>query len=199
MLVRELAVEGALAFTPNVFKDHRGSFTSPYQDAEFVQRVGGPPFPVRQVSHSRSARGVLRGVHYTATPPGMAKYVFCPSGQIQDFVVDLRVGSPTFGRWDTVRLDAENGSALYVPVGVGHAFVALQDDSVTVYLMSQGFVPKNDLAVAALDPGIGLPLPKNVEPIQSGRDSSAPTLEQALSKGLLPEYEACMDGTGLPL
>jgi epimerase EvaD len=93
---RRLSVDGAFVFTPRVFPDDRGLFVSPFQESAFVDAVGGPLFPVAQTNHSRSRRGVVRGIHYTVTPPGTAKYVYCPRGRSLDIVVDIRVGSPTY-------------------------------------------------------------------------------------------------------
>ncbi|MGD3110240.1 dTDP-4-dehydrorhamnose 3,5-epimerase family protein [Streptomyces sp. YGL11-2] len=191
MQTEKLGIDGAFAFTPPVYRDDRGLFTSPFQDAAFTESIGRPLFPVRDVSHNISARGVLRGIHYTTTPPGRAKYVYCPYGTVQDYLVDLRVGSPTFGRWETTELSGDNCRALYLPVGVGHAFLSLKDDSMVVYLMSEGYVRENECAVSPLDPALGLPFPKDCVPVQSERDLSAPTLAEAEERGLLPEYEIC--------
>lgn len=189
MEARKLAVEGALEFTPRVFSDERGLLVSPFQQAAFEEAKGAPLFPVAQSNHSRSRRGVVRGVHFTATPPGAAKYVSCAAGKALDIVVDLRTGSPTFGKWDATVLDQVDFRAVYLPVGVGHAFVALEDDTVMSYLLSTHYVPENELAVSALDPAIGLPLPDDVEAILSPRDTAAPTLAEAEDQGLLPGYE----------
>src|SRR5262245_13565360 len=124
MQVRKLAVEGAFEFAPKVFPDARGLFTSPYQEAAFVDAVGSPLFHVAQTNHCKSQRGLVRGVHYTATPPGTGKYVYCARGKALDIVVDIRVGSPTYGQWDAAVLDQEDFRAMYLPIGVGHAFVA---------------------------------------------------------------------------
>lgn len=188
MRTRALDIEGAVEFTAPVFEDSRGSFSSPFQEHHFEEQTGHPLFPVRQVSRNVSAEGVLRGIHYTATPPGMAKYVFCPQGAVQDFLVDLRVGSPWFGRWLTTELGEDSHRALYIPVGVGHAFRSLTEGSMVVYLMSQGYRPENERSVDALDPEIGLPVADSV-PVRSERDEAAPTLAQALERGLLPDYE----------
>jgi 5-epimerase len=185
------AVDGAFQFTPPVYADSRGLFTSPYQEPAFAEALDRPLFPVRDVSHNRSARGVLRGIHYTATPPGRAKYVYCPYGEVQDYLVDLRVGSPTFGHWDMTELSGDNSRALYIPVGVGHAFLSLRDDSVVVYVMSEGYVSGNELAISPLDPEIGLPIPQGLEILQSDRDTAAPTLAEARERGLLNDYELC--------
>src|SRR5690348_9919813 len=98
----ELVVSGAFVFEPEVFHDHRGSFVAPMQQESLAETTGLSTFPVAQLSLSRSHRGVVRGIHFTCTPPGGAKYVYCTHGRAVEFVVDLRVGSPTFGRWDTV-------------------------------------------------------------------------------------------------
>ncbi|WP_281289737.1 dTDP-4-dehydrorhamnose 3,5-epimerase family protein [Streptomyces piniterrae] len=189
---RELAVKGAYVFTPRVFPDDRGLFVATYQRPLFAAATGHP-FPVFQASQSHSRRGVVRGVHFTSTPPGTAKHVYCARGRALDFVVDLRVGSPTFGRWDSVLLDQEHFRSTYLPVGVGHAFVALDDDTAMVYLMSGPFVTENEHAISPLDPALGLPVTLDgIEPVLSERDIVAPTLEQALDLGLLPDYETSL-------
>ncbi|HYN94593.1 MAG TPA: dTDP-4-dehydrorhamnose 3,5-epimerase [Pilimelia sp.] len=191
MKVRELAVDGALEFTPKVFRDRRGLFVSPFQEAAFVDAHDGVLFPVAQTNHSRSARGVVRGVHYTVTPPGTAKYVYCPSGRALDIVVDIRVGSPTYGTWDAVVLDPHDFRAMYFPVGVGHAFVALEDDTVMAYMVSSRYVPEQELALSPFDPELALPIPASIEPIVSDRDQIAPGLAEARAQGLLPDYLEC--------
>ncbi|MER5852906.1 dTDP-4-dehydrorhamnose 3,5-epimerase family protein [Streptomyces sp. NPDC002012] len=191
--VRELAVEGAYEFTPKIFPDRRGLFVTTYQQQQFTE-TSGHAFPVFQTCQSRSSRGVVRGVHFTATPPGMAKHVTCGRGRALDFVVDLRVGSPTFGEWDTVELGQDTLRSTYLPVGVGHVFVALEDDTTMVYLMSGPYVAEHELAVSPLDPELALPLTlEGVEPVMSERDVAAPTLAQALEAGILPDYATCLE------
>ncbi|WP_306744702.1 dTDP-4-dehydrorhamnose 3,5-epimerase family protein [Saccharothrix yanglingensis] len=192
MKARGLAVDGAFEFTPNTFPDDRGLFTSPFQEAAFTEATGHRLFTPAQTNHSRSRAGVVRGVHFTTTPPGCAKYVYCPRGAALDFVVDLRVGSPTFGQWDVVRVDPVDFRAVYFPVGLGHAFVALEDDTVMSYLVSSAYVAEHELAVHPLDPALGLELPDGLEPLLSDRDTVAPTLAEAEAAGLLPRYEECL-------
>ncbi|OLZ50906.1 dTDP-4-dehydrorhamnose 3,5-epimerase family protein [Amycolatopsis keratiniphila] len=203
MQARKLAVEGALEFTPRVFPDDRGLFLSPFQEEAFAEAHGGPLFPVAQTNHSVSKRGVVRGVHYTVTPPGIAKYVYCARGKALDIVVDIRIGSPTFGKWDSVLMDQETHRTMYFPVGVGHAFVALEDDTVMSYMLSGGYVPENELALSALDPALGLPIGSGVDPILSDRDQVAITLAEAQRQGLLPDYATSREIerrlTGVPL
>ncbi|ATL66150.1 dTDP-4-dehydrorhamnose 3,5-epimerase family protein [Nocardia terpenica] len=193
MQSRKLAVTGAVEFTPRVFSDERGMFVSPFQESVFDEAVGRPLFTVRQTSYSRSRRGTVRGIHYTATPPGAHKYVCCVQGKALDIVVDIRVGSPTFGRFDVLTLDPENFRAVYLPLGVGHAFVALADDTVMSYTLSTSYVAENELALAVLDPELALPIPADIEPILSDRDRVAPTLAEAEAAGLLPDYHRCTE------
>jgi len=192
MQVRKLAVEGALEFTPKVFPDERGLFLSPYQEEAFVAATGGPLFRVAQTNHSLSKRGVVRGIHFTTTPPGTAKYVYCARGKALDVVVDIRVGSPTYGRWDASMLDQRNHRAVYLPVGLGHAFIALEDDTTMAYMISHSYVAEFELAVNVLDPALGLPIPDDVPAILSPRDSAAPTLAAAREAGILPNYADCL-------
>lgn len=188
---RELAALGAFEFTAPVFADERGTFSSPYEEATFLETTGEPLFRLRQMSVSRSTRGVVRGVHFTAVPPGNAKYVYCPSGRVLDIVVDLRIGSPTFGRWDTVMLDPRSMRAVYLPVGLGHAFVSLMDATVVAYLLSASYVQELELAVSVYDPALALPLPTDVEHVLSERDRTAPTVAEAAAAGILPYYDEC--------
>lgn len=189
---RSLRIEGAVEFTPQVFTDDRGWFASPFQGAGFGPATGFPSrFPVAQASVNTSRRGVLRGLHWTAAPPGMAKYACCVRGAALDIVVDVRVGSPTFGLWDAVRLDDRDLRGVYFPVGVGHAFVALEDDTVMSYILSTEYVAENERAIHPLDPELGLPVPDGLEIVLSERDRVAVTLREAGEQGLLPDYDEC--------
>ncbi|MFE7133465.1 dTDP-4-dehydrorhamnose 3,5-epimerase family protein [Streptomyces sp. NPDC057638] len=187
-----LGVSGAYAFTPDVYPDQRGLFVSPFQADGFTRATGRRMFRPTLTGHSRNRRGVIRGVHFTTTPPGMATYVSCARGSALDFVVDLRVGSPTFGRWDSVVLDAEKFHSVYLPVGLGHAFQALEDDTVVSYLLSGGYVPEHERAVSVFDPELGLPLREDIPPVLSPRDSSALSLAETRERGLLPDYATCL-------
>jgi dTDP-4-dehydrorhamnose 3,5-epimerase len=189
MEVRELAVPGAFEFTPRVFPDDRGLFVCPFEEEPFLKAVGHP-LRLAQTNHSRSRRGVIRGLHYADVPPGQAKYVYCPQGALLDVVVDIRVGSPTFGRWDAVRLDPVDFRAVYVPEGLAHAMMALEDDTVISYLCSTGYNPAREHAIDPLDPTLGLPWP-SLDVIVSDKDRAAPSFEAALEAGTLPSYADC--------
>ncbi|MEU6919070.1 dTDP-4-dehydrorhamnose 3,5-epimerase family protein [Streptomyces olindensis] len=188
MQIRKLKVEGAYEFTPRQFRDHRGLFVSPFQLEAFQQALGRPHFPVAQTNHSISRRGTVRGIHFTVTPPGTAKYVYCARGQALDIVVDLRVGSPTFMRWDAVEMDQVHFRASYFPVGVGHAFVALEDDTVMSYLLTGPYVAENELAVDIFDRELGVRIPAGLDTVQSERDAAALSFAAARAQGLLPDY-----------
>jgi dTDP-4-dehydrorhamnose 3,5-epimerase len=191
--VRELAVPGAWVFRPPVFPDDRGAFAAPFRCAVF-EEVVGHPFPLAQANTSVSRRGVLRGVHFADVPPGQAKYVQCAAGAFLDVVVDLRVGSPTFGTWDAVRVDGSTLGAVYVSEGLGHAFLALADGTVATYLCSTPYRPDAEHGVHALDPELALPWSEHLEDaelILSEKDRAAPSLATALEQGLLPTADAC--------
>jgi 5-epimerase len=187
---RELAVPGVVEFTPTIFPDERGEFVAPFQQSAFVEATGHR-LHLAQANHSVSRRGAIRGVHFSDVPPGQAKYVHCSRGALLDVAVDLRVGSPTFGRWESVLLDTENYRALYLPEGIGHAFVALADDTVMTYLCSTGYNPTAEHAVNPLDPALALPWPPHQEAVLSDKDRQAPTLAQAAQINLLPTWSTC--------
>ncbi len=192
MEARELKIPGVFEFTPRVFPDDRGVFVSPYQEKTFTEAVGHP-LTLAQVNHSRSRRGSVRGMHFADVPPGQAKYIYCPAGAFLDVVVDIRVGSPTFGVWDSVLLDPVEFRAVYVPEGLGHGFVALTDDTVISYLCSTPYNPAAEHGFSPLDPTLGLPWPDDLELVLSDKDRVAPMLDEAEAAGLLPSYDACQE------
>ncbi len=185
-----LDVDGSWVLTPRIHADGRGSFLEWFREAEFHAHLGYR-MAVAQANCSVSRRGVIRGIHFSAVPPGQAKYVTCASGAIIDVVVDLRVGSPGFGRWQAVQLDDESRRALYISEGLGHAFVALSDQATVLYLCSTPYAPAREHGVHPLDPAIGIAWPADLAPTLSGKDASAPSLAEAQSAGLLPDYGAC--------
>lgn len=193
MAATELAVPGAWVFAPRVIPDARGRFAAPYQGAAFREALGFD-LTVAQVNQSVSARGVVRGVHFADVPPGQAKYVYCSRGALLDVVVDVRVGSPTFGAVEAVELDARSSRAVYLSEGLGHAFVALEDDTTVTYLCSTGYRPSAEHGVHPFDRELDLPWPTGAGPtgtVLSGKDAAAPSLARARADGLLPTWDAC--------
>jgi dTDP-4-dehydrorhamnose 3,5-epimerase len=193
--VDELKVPGAWSFTPRQFPDPRGVFLEWFK-AQVLQEAVGHPLTVKQANHSASGRGTLRGVHFADVPPGQAKYVYCTRGAVLDVVVDLRLGSPTFGVSDAVLLDDVDRRGVYLSEGLGHAFLALTDDANVTYLCSEPYNPGHEHGIHPLDPELDLPSltgwPDDVEPLLSDKDAAAPTLAQAQADGLLPSYDACV-------
>lgn len=192
MRVSELAVRDAYEFVPDTFPDHRGVFVAPFQDTA-LRETRGHSLAVAQANHSVSRHGTVRGIHFADTPPGQAKYVYCPRGALLDVIVDVRVGSPTFGRWDAVQLDPAECRAVYVAEGLGHGFVALEADTTMIYLCSTPYNPPAEHAVNAFDAELGLPWPADVTPVVSEKDAAAPTLANALDAGILPDYARCRE------
>jgi dTDP-4-dehydrorhamnose 3,5-epimerase len=189
--VEALSIPGAWVYSPQIFPDSRGSFHEAYRVAEFIGDVGYP-LDMRQVNCSVSRPGVIRGIHFTAVPPGQGKYIFCPSGALLDVVVDLRVGSPTFLHWEAVRLDDVERRAVFLEHGLGHAFMALSPAATAVYLCTSSYAPATDYGLNPLDPDIGIRWPEEVRKIMSAKDEAAPSLAQLRDEGLLPDYAQCL-------
>src|SRR4029078_10757087 len=146
----------------------------------------GHRFDLRRANWSVSAAGVLRGVHFAQLPPSQAKYVTCLHGSVFDVVVDIRVGSPTFGKWDAVVLDTRDRRSIYLSEGLGHAFLALEDESTVMYLCSAPYAPGREHTLHALDPALDIVWPAPVTlPVLSDRDREAPTLADVQAAGLL--------------
>jgi dTDP-4-dehydrorhamnose 3,5-epimerase len=192
MQARALRIDGAWEFTPKAYGDDRGVFLEWFKGDAFRDAVGHELL-VAQANQSVSARGVIRGVHFAAIPPSQAKYVYCTRGAVLDVVIDIRVGSPTFGEWDAVRLDDVDRRSVYLAEGLGHAFMSLQDGSTVTYLCSTPYNPGNEFGTDPLDPQLQLPWPADVTPVLSDKDRDAPTLAQAQAQGLLPTYRAAQD------
>jgi dTDP-4-dehydrorhamnose 3,5-epimerase len=189
--VDELKIPGAWAFTPKQFPDPRGVFLEWFK-ADVVEEAIGHPFVLRQVNHSTSSRGTLRGIHFADVPPSQAKYVYVSRGAVLDIIVDIRLGSPTFGVVDAVELDAVERKAVYVAEGLGHAVIALTDDVNLTYLVTAPYARDREHGINPLDPALDLPFPAGLEPLLSEKDRTAPSLAEAAEQGLLPSYDDCL-------
>lgn len=159
------------------FGDDRGWFSETYRQDRFVELGISDRFVQDNHSYSRHV-GTLRGIHFQAPPHAQAKLVRCVRGRIIDYAVDLRAGSPTYGRHVAAELSAENGDQLYIPVGFGHAFVTLEPDSEVSYKVSDVYAPETDGGIAWNCPTLAIdwPLPSD-GPILSAKDMILPTLE----------------------
>src|ERR1700733_7684082 len=158
MQARELDIAGAWEITPQLHADSRGLFFEWLTDRGFTG-LAGHRLDVRQANCSGSAAGVLRGLHFAQLPPSQAKYVTCTRGAVFDVVVDIRVGSPTFGQWDSVLLDDRDRRPIYLSEGLAHGFLALENDSTVMYMCSSGYDPQREHTICATDPALGIDWP----------------------------------------
>lgn len=190
MRISEMAVPGAYRIEPEPLMDLRGHFYESVKNSSLLAGAGWE-LAIRQVNFSVSRRNTLRGIHGTTVPPGQAKFITCVRGLALDIAIDIRVGSPTFGHYDITYQSPESGTAVYLPDGIGHAFLALTDDTSMCYLCSMEYEPGTMIDIDALDPDLALPWELTEPPIRSAKDAAAPSLTQAAAAGILPTYEQC--------
>ena len=179
MLVETTAIPGVLVLVPKVFGDERGFFVESYNERAFRAATGQTAHFV-QDNHSRSARGVLRGMHYQIRQP-QGKLVRVTQGAVLDVAVDLRRSSPTFGHWMAVELSAENFRQLWVPAGCAHGFLVLSASADLHYKTTDFYLPDAECSLAWNDPQVGIawPLPMDVSPVLSAKDKLGVPLAQA--------------------
>lgn len=193
MEFRELTVPGAFEVTPKKFADDRGLFTEWFRN-DHLAGATGRSFDSVQANLSVSRRGVVRGIHFALIPPSQAKYVTCVAGAVVDFAIDIRTGSPAFGTWDSVTLDDVDRRAIFIPEGVGHAFVALTDNATVSYLVTAPFTADREFGINPLDADIALDFPlSRDELLLSPKDTDAPGLAEAEKLGLLPTWAEAHD------
>ncbi len=185
MKVEPTAIPGVLRVEPRVFTDHRGCFVETFHRQRYAD--AGITVPFVQDNHSRSAQGVLRGLHYQLAAP-QAKLVCAISGAIYDVAVDIRRGSPTFGHWVGAHLTADNHHQLFIPEGFAHGFCALSETADVLYKCSDFYRPGDEYGVLWSDPGIGIDWPVS-DPILSEKDAAYAGLA-AIDPGVLPAYDA---------
>ena len=189
MKARELAVPGAWEITPQVHTDSRGLFFEWFTDSAFTE-FAGHRLDLQQANCSVSSAGVLRGVHFAQLPPSQAKYVTCLRGSVFDVVVDIRVGFTDIRAVGCGGARRPAPPSVYLSEGLGHAFLALEDDSTVMYLCSAGYAPDREHTINALDPALDITWPAvDGEPIISDRDREAPTLAEVQAAGLLPTWD----------
>jgi dTDP-4-dehydrorhamnose 3,5-epimerase len=192
--IRQLGIIGAFELTPTLHGDARGTFLEWYRSDELANAIG-ETFTLAQANCSVSGAGVLRGIHFADVPPGQAKHITCSYGAVLDVVVDVRVGSPTYGAWEAVLLDDQRRRACFLAEGLGHAFMSLREGSVVQYLCSTTYAPDREHGVHPLDPEVGIEWPtedldgRALTPLLSAKDEQAPTLEAARQQGVLPRFD----------
>ena len=175
--ITPLSIEGSWIISSEEFKDSRGIFRE-WLPNSACKEILGKNFEVAQANFSVSKKGTLRGIHYSLAPEGQSKLVTCLSGKIFDVVVDLRPHSHTFGQWHGVILSAESPLSLYVGPGLGHAFLALEDNSGVAYLISSPYNKEMELEIDPFDKEMGIAWPP-LDFLLSDKDAAAPSLKDA--------------------
>ena len=179
MLLSFLPLAGLIEFTPRRFADARGYFAETYSARTLA--AAGIPDAFVQDNESRSAKGVLRGLHFQRPPHAQAKLVRVVTGRVLDVTVDLRAASPTFGHHHGVILDAALGNTLYIPAGFAHGFLALEDDTLLHYKCTDYYHPEAEGAICWNDPDLGIEWGTTVTPVVSAKDAAAPRLAEVVT------------------
>jgi dTDP-4-dehydrorhamnose 3,5-epimerase len=184
--LRPLPIDGAYEITTRTHSDARGTFAEWFRADELTS--AGLDFTPRQGNVATSVHGTLRGIHFADVPPGQAKYVTCVSGRVADYVVDLRQGSPTYLATTSVELDAKRRNAVFLPEGVGHAYLALSDATVC-YLVSSFYDPATEHTLNPFDERVGFEYPlERATMVLSDRDVAAPGLHDLEIERALPTW-----------
>lgn len=179
---KRLGLGDVTLITPKVFGDSRGFFMESYQKSTFVNN--GIKDDFNQDNHSKSTKGVLRGLHYQTNPKAQAKLVRCSKGKIFDVAVDIRKNSPSFGKWVGEILSEENKNMLYIPAGFAHGFVVLSDEAELLYKATNEYSPENDRGIRWNDHDINIDWGIDFEPLISEKDSKQPFLKDIKGEDL---------------
>jgi dTDP-4-dehydrorhamnose 3,5-epimerase len=189
MKVTPLKIDGAWIIELKKFEDDRGFFYESFRD-DIAKEYIGRQFKIKQSNTSVSKKGSIRGIHYALVPPSQAKYVQCQQGSIVDYVIDIRVGSPTFSQFVEVELSATNPQAIFIEEGLAHAFVALEDETVVTYFVSENYNPEREKGINPFDSDLNIKWPDiNLE--LSDKDKLAISLKEAQVQNLLPMFDDC--------
>ena len=182
----ELSIPGLFVLESPVWSDDRGSFREWFKDEDF--KAAGVSFKAQQANLSISKKNVVRGLHYSMATEGQAKVVTCAHGELDDVIVDIRVGSPAFGRHEVVHLAAGEERSVYVPAGVAHGFCVTSEFGALTYLLSSPFNAAMELEIDPFDTEINVPWAITGEAIVSPKDAGAPSLRQRRDADELPRY-----------
>jgi dTDP-4-dehydrorhamnose 3,5-epimerase len=186
MKLTPLGIDGAWVAESPVWSDDRGFFREWFK-SEDAKAVTGRDFGIEQANISLSSAGTLRGIHYSIAPRGQAKWITCVSGSIQDVIVDIRPDSKNFGQWIDVELRGDSGRAILISEGLGHGFLALEDNTAVAYLVSTPFSATDEFEINPLDEEIGIKWIMKLSSLKiSGKDKIAPTLAERLAERRLP-------------
>jgi dTDP-4-dehydrorhamnose 3,5-epimerase len=187
MELKPLGIKGVWLAESPVWSDERGFFREWFKSGD-IKASTGIDFSIQQANISLSSKGTLRGIHYSITPRGQAKWITCVSGSIKDVIVDIRPASKSFGKWIEVELRGDSGKAVFISEGLGHGFIALEDNTAVAYLVSTPFSPTDEFEINPLDAKIGINWGMDLRELKiSDKDKNAPTLAERLAEGKLPK------------
>ena len=189
MKAHPLNISGSWKIEFQKFEDNRGFFYESFKAEEFPKLIGRN-FDIKQTNTSSSAKGSVRGIHYALVPPSQAKLVQCQRGSIKDYVIDIRIGSPTFGQFEAIDLDEGSASAIFIEEGLAHAFVALENNTIVTYYVSEKYNPEREKGINPFDKTLNILWPE-IDLILSEKDKAAISLEQATDQGILTTYDEC--------
>jgi dTDP-4-dehydrorhamnose 3,5-epimerase len=189
MKAQPLKISGSWKIEFQKFDDNRGFFYESFKEEDFKKLIGRN-LNIKQTNTSSSSKGSVRGIHYALVPPSQAKLVQCQRGSIKDYVIDIRVGSPTFGQFEEIELDENSASAVFIEEGLAHAFVALENQTVVTYFVTEKYNPEREKGINPFDKTLNVKWP-DLELILSEKDKQAITIEEAKNQGLLPSFDEC--------
>jgi dTDP-4-dehydrorhamnose 3,5-epimerase len=189
MKTTALKISGSWIIEFQKFEDNRGYFYESFKEEDF-QKLIGRQLSIKQTNTSSSSKGSVRGIHYALVPPSQAKLVQCQRGSIKDYVIDIRVGSPTFGEFEAIELNENAPTAIFIEEGLAHAFVALENNTIVTYYVSEKFNPEREKGINPFDKTLNVKWP-DLELILSEKDKSAISLDEAKSQGILPLFDEC--------
>jgi dTDP-4-dehydrorhamnose 3,5-epimerase len=189
MKAHPLKISGSWKIEFQKFDDNRGFFYESFKEEDFKNQIGRN-LNIKQTNTSSSSKGSVRGIHYALVPPSQAKLVQCQRGSIKDYVIDIRVGSPTFGQFEEIELNEKSASAVFIEEGLAHAFVALENQTVVTYFVTEKYNPEREKGINPFDKTLNVKWP-DIELILSEKDKQAISLEEANNQGLLPTFDEC--------
>jgi len=187
MDIQNTEISGLYIILNQTHSDERGKFREWFREETINEHVGSNFHP-KQANISLSNRGVLRGIHYSVSEIGQSKLIICAVGSIIDVVVDLRLGSPTFGEMKKIELDSKSEMTLFVGAGLGHSFLSKEDGTTIIYMQDEIFSPKQEFGINPFDPSLNIDWPI-FDYILSQKDTNAPSLQQRIESDELPKFK----------
>jgi dTDP-4-dehydrorhamnose 3,5-epimerase len=189
MKTTPLKISGSWIIEFQKFEDNRGYFYESFKEEDF-QKQFGRQLSIKQTNTSSSSKGSVRGIHYALVPPSQAKLIQCQRGSIIDYVIDIRVGSSTFGEFEKIELSESSPNAIFIEEGLAHAFVALENNTLVTYYVSEKFNSEREKGINPFDKTLNVKWP-DLELILSEKDKLAISLDEAKSQGILPLFDEC--------